>query len=234
MSFTSIKIIAVLTIAFLWISCKHDPAFQPTPEPVVVDTLCDPNEVYFQNDVLPILISNCTQSGCHNEQDQAEDIVLTSYDQLAASMPDFQDKNWNKNELIEVLVDSDPEDRMPLDAPPLPTAQIDLLKRWIEQGAKNSECNENSTGNCDTTSVKFSTFVQPLIQQRCLGCHNGNNPQGNVSLSTYSSVQTVALNGKLYGSLIAASNWMPKGGQRLNDCNLAKVKKWINDGAKND
>ena len=37
--------------------------------------------------------------------------------------------------LVRLLLAADPEERMPRKAPPLPKAQIDLLRAWIDQGA---------------------------------------------------------------------------------------------------
>src|SRR5262249_39936586 len=40
------------------------------------------------------------------------------------------------SELIARVTSSDPETRMPYHSAPLPQAQIELLRRWIKQGAK--------------------------------------------------------------------------------------------------
>jgi hypothetical protein len=60
-------------------SCKHAPLIPVDNNPIdpidttqnPIDTVatgipCSPDTVYFQNTILPMLIANCTQSGCHN------------------------------------------------------------------------------------------------------------------------------------------------------------------------
>lgn len=224
-------------------SCKHDPAFPGGSDPTdtignPVDTTgnpgsgvpCDPDSVYFQNQILPILVSNCTESGCHNETDHQEGVILTSYQHLMSTVEHVTDNNWDENKLMKVLLDDDPDDRMPYKKAPLPQAQINLIAVWIQQGAKNNECNENY-GACETSNVKYSAFVQPLIQARCQGCHSGSAPQGGINLSTYANVKTLAGNGKLYAAVTRTSDWMPKGGAKLDACTLDKLKAWIDAGA---
>jgi hypothetical protein len=123
---------------------------------------------------------------------------------------------------------------MPLDLPALSTAQIDMIKKWVQQGAQNNACNE-SFGTCDSlTTVRYSQFVQPLLQAKCTGCHNNSNPQGGINLSNYDKVKPYVTNGKLYLSVSRSTNWMPKGGAKLDNCTVTKLKKWINDGALNN
>ncbi len=238
----------VFFVIVLFPSCKHDSMFNVEPDPTdtitPIDTtgngggggngvLCDPDSVYFGNQILPILISNCTQSGCHNDLDHEDGVILTSYQKMISTVEDAISTNLGENHLIRVLTDDDPEDRMPYNKPALPQAQIDLITRWIQQGAKNNSCNENA-GQCDTANAKFGNFVQPLIQSRCQGCHSGSSPQGGISLANYTDIKAVADNGKLYTVVTRGVNWMPKGGQKLDDCTTAKLKAWIDAGAPNN
>ena len=226
---------AALLLLFSIAACKHEPLVGPTGpdpnDPPTSGAVCSPDTVYFQNQVLPILISNCTQSGCHNAQDREKGVVLDSYQNLLNTVEKVSSTDWEKNELMKVILETDPDDRMPRPPSlPLSAAQIELISTWIKQGAGNNACNENP-GNCDTTANRYSLFVKPLILAKCQGCHSGSTPQGNISLATYASVRTVALNGKLYASLARPSNWMPKGGAKLDDCSLAKLKAWVDSGA---
>ncbi|HLP94840.1 MAG TPA: c-type cytochrome domain-containing protein [Saprospiraceae bacterium] len=211
------------------VSCKHDPYVNPTnPE---MTGFCNPDSVYFQNQILPILVSNCTESGCHNAQDQEDGVVLDSYQGLVSTVENATQNDLHENKLMRAILDGDSDDRMP-PAPksPLSTDQINLLKKWLEQGAINNACDENF-GGCDPTDARYSTFVQPLVQAKCQGCHSGNNPQGGIKLSNYAEVKAVALNGKLYSSVVRSTNWMPLGGARLDDCNLQRIQTWIQAGA---
>ncbi|MCE7922349.1 MAG: hypothetical protein DYG98_04780 [Haliscomenobacteraceae bacterium CHB4] len=225
-------------------ACKHEPVLPGGSDPTdttdnPIDTTgnpggvgvpCDPDSVYFQNQILPILVSNCTESGCHNTTDHQDGVILTSYQSLMSTVENVTDNNWDENKLMKVLLEDDPDDRMPYNKAPLPQTQINLIAAWIQQGAKNNGCNENY-GACETTNVQYSAFVRPLIQARCQGCHSGNAPQGGINLSTYANVKSVASNGKLYAAVTRTADWMPKGGTKLDQCTIDKLKAWIDAGA---
>ncbi|MEZ4892154.1 MAG: hypothetical protein R3A50_14280 [Saprospiraceae bacterium] len=205
-------------------SCKHDFTGPTTPP---MEGLCDLDSVYFQNQIMPILISNCTESGCHNQKDCKAGIALNSYSKMLSTVASVTSNDWKKNKLIKSLEDG----RMPQNKPRFSTEQINVIKAWVTQGASNNACDENFSG-CDlSTEVAFSSFINPLIANYCKGCHSGSNPNGNISLENYQDIRSIALDGRLYNSLVKSSNWMPKGGARLDDCRLQKIQSWIDAGA---
>ena len=90
---------------------------------------------------------------------------------------------------------------------------------------------------CDTSNVTFSGTVFPIIQSNCFGCHSGAAPQGNVLLEDYNSISAAGQipsgqYGSIYGAISHASgnSPMPKNGTKLTDCNIQKIKKWIDEG----
>lgn len=90
--------------------------------------------------------------------------------------------------------------------------------------------------NCDTTQVTFSASVQPILQNSCLSCHSNNvsaSLGGNIKLQDYSDVKIQADNGRLFGAIahLNGVSPMPKGGQKLDDCKINVIKKWIDLGA---
>lgn len=89
---------------------------------------------------------------------------------------------------------------------------------------------------CDTTAVAtYSTDVAPVMSASCnmSGCHNTTDAASGVILDTYAGVKIQALNGRLMGST-SATGTMPKGGNKLASCTLAKIQKWINSGTPNN
>jgi hypothetical protein len=207
------------------IACKHE-----VPEPKPIDggssgsNSCDTNVVYFQQQILPILVSNCTQSGCHNADDAANQIILTNYDKIIAADVD---------EILEAITENDPDKVMPRPPdPPLTSEQIGLIQKWIQQGSKNNSCDLGSFG-CDTTSVTYNLSVKPILQLKCVGCHSGPSPSYNLSLATWSDVNAVALSGSLVGSINHAPPYfpMPKYGSKLSNCEIRKIEIWISQGA---
>lgn len=87
-------------------------------------------------------------------------------------------------------------------------------------------------GNCDTTNVSFSNGVWPILESNCYGCHSGSAPAGNISVENYNDVVKLVENGKLMGTIRHEPGFspMPKGGNKLSDCNIAKLEAWINAG----
>lgn len=107
-----------------------------------------------------------------------------------------------------------------------------LIKKWIEHGAKNNDCNENYGRGCITDNVTYSGFISPLFANYCNGCHSGIAPSGNLDLTTYNNVKASAQSGKLYGSITQEAGFkpMPDGGDKLSYCFISKVKGWIDAG----
>ncbi|MBK9731416.1 MAG: hypothetical protein IPO83_09020 [Chitinophagaceae bacterium] len=230
-------------------SCKHDIPLVPTDpnDTTIIDTsgtdttvivgdsdLCDPDSVYFEKDVLPILTSNCAMSGCHDAETQAEDVNLTSYTSVM-NTSDVEPFNPGNSKLYKVITTSDVDDRMPPSGDPLTASQIAIIEKWINQGALNITCNANA-GVCDTTNVTWSGVVSPILQTYCTGCHNAANASGGIILSEYGGAAAVALNGKLVGTITFANGFsqMPPSGTMMPSCEITQITKWVNDGAPNN
>ncbi len=91
-------------------------------------------------------------------------------------------------------------------------------------------------GTCDTTNITFSGTVMPILQSYCLGCHSGSAPSGNIVIENYDDVVGLVHSGKLMGSIRFEQGYspMPKGGNKLSDCNITKIEHWIADGMLNN
>ncbi|MBK6635097.1 MAG: hypothetical protein IPG38_13005 [Chitinophagaceae bacterium] len=70
----------------------------------------------------------------------------------------------------------------------------------------------------------------------CKGCHNPSSLGGGIDVSTYASVKSIALNGKLMGSIMHTTGFiaMPQGSAKLSDCKIDQVRKWIAAGSVNN
>lgn len=229
---TVISGLLVLAISF---SCKHE-----LPEPPVnngsnngsSNEPCDPNVVYFTLQVLPVLVSNCSLSGCHDEASHEEGVVLTSYNKVMAT-GEVKRGNPGESKLYRVIADTDHDDRMPPPPQnPLTQEQKELIFKWIQQGSQNLFC-KNS---CEASVTSFSGAISPLINTKCVGCHSGGSPQGGIDLTTYVSIKAQVENGKLWGSVSHQPGFspMPRNGVKLSDCELTQIKNWIDAGALNN
>lgn len=89
---------------------------------------------------------------------------------------------------------------------------------------------------CDTTAVKYSTSVLPVLSSNCISCHGGSTPSAGIGLDTYAGVKMQVDNGRLWGAVSHNSGYsaMPKNSNKLNACSLAKIKIWIDAGAPNN
>ena len=178
--------------------------------PPKVDTIC------FSSDILPLVIATCSKPGCHN---------LTTY---ATVMQVVKAGNATGSNLYRYAKNGSSEMRNSTQQLiKLDTASLAKIAKWINQGAKNSIC-----GGCDTIGVKYSTHIQPLIKNNCLGCHTSSG----TLLTTYDNVKAKVTDGKLYGSITWSTGFtkMPQGGSKLSDCQIRAVKIWIDAGAPNN
>jgi mono/diheme cytochrome c family protein len=212
----------------------RDTTFQPPPD---TTHPCDPDTIYFEMDVLPILMSSCAKSGCHDATAQ-DGVRLDSYAAVMASDV-IKPGNPNDSELYEKITDDDPDDIMPPPPDtPLDAVQKEIIRKWIAQGAQNLFCDEM----CDTVNVTFSGTIWPeIIQSYCFGCHNGANASGGIHLENHGQVATAAAipagqYGSLWGAVThaAGNSAMPKNQAKLSDCKIAQLSKWIDDGTPNN
>lgn len=237
---TALTLIAILALS----ACKHE---IPIPEDltggggggVIItppDEPCDPDVVYFQQQILPLIQSNCAVPGCHSSTPGEADFSLTNYNAIInAEGGDVvvPGDPW-ESELIEVItLPPSDEDFMPQDGNPLSPDQIQLLIDWIAQGAINNSC-ENM--ECDTLNVTYSASISPIIVNKCQGCHSGASPQGNLSLTNHSQVANIALDGRLEGTVNHEAGFvaMPYQAAQLPQCDLDKIRIWVDAGAPNN
>lgn len=213
-------------------SCKHE-----IPFPIGVDTpvdggtqTCSTDTVYFQNKVLPLLNSSCAMSGCHDAISHKDGVNLTTYSNILAT-GGVRPGNPAGSKLYKVLNETGGDRMPPPPAAAFTQAQKDIIYKWILQGAKNNACND-----CDTTVFTYSGAVAPLMNTYCKGCHNPASLGGGIDVSTYASVKSIALDGRLLGSITHAAGFkaMPQGSSKFSDCKIKQVQKWIAAGAANN
>jgi len=98
---------------------------------------CQPEPISFNEQVRSILNDNCL--ACHGGVKQAggfsllfrEEALDTTDSGVYAIIPG----DHTNSEMYKRLVHHDPEMRMPLEADPLSKEEIDLIARWIDEGA---------------------------------------------------------------------------------------------------
>lgn len=102
-------------------------------------TLASADEsILFSRDVAPILIANCTS--CHNAKKAEGSYRIDTFAELLKSgdsgeLPVAQQAG-HVSELLRRLITDDESERMPEGSDSLPAAEIEIVKRWLEAGAK--------------------------------------------------------------------------------------------------
>ena len=220
----------------MFVACKHDIINDPnapktdttiivTPpvsgggtSPLASDTVC------FNTEVLPLYSSYCGSSGCHDITSHKEGVILTDYSRIMLGIRAKQPNNSNYYTIIG-------HGMPPRNSPQMTTANIETIKKWIEQGALNTQC----TNVCDTTVFTYAGAVQTILANNCGGCHGSKPGTANVYLGDYASAKsyitsnsTIFLNAINYKATTASKN-MPQSGKMVA-CKITQIEKWIKNG----
>jgi len=85
----------------------------------------------------------------------------------------------------------------------------------------------------------FAQDVAPILNSRCVSCHNLTNANAGVNLSSYATVSQVVTPANSNGSLLYGvvsrtfGSPMPPSGS-LSDQDIQNIKTWIDEGAINN
>jgi mono/diheme cytochrome c family protein len=159
-----------------------------------------PAGVDFARDVQPILAASCVR--CHDAATADGDLRLDSRQGLlagGATGPAVVPGDGPRSRLYQRLVLSDPRKRMPRKEDPLPPAQIETLRRWIDEGAPWPEglrvaeaprARPAAAGGSPVAAaarpeagrVSFNKDVRPILADNCFACHGPDRNQRQAGL----------------------------------------------------
>ncbi len=98
----------------------------------------------YWKDIRPVLRKNCAY--CHaarhlKKQDVSGGLALDTYENIFTSSKKkvIEKGKSKKSLLVKLIVTENKNLRMPLDGDPLPQSSIELLRRWIDTGAKEGK-----------------------------------------------------------------------------------------------
>ena len=224
-------------------SCTHDAIMDINTgldpiDTLVVDTMgmenpCDPEVIYFSKDILPIFISSCALSGCHDVTSASSGMILDSYVNILDS-EGIEAFDLSNSDIYEAITENDIDEIMPPSGK-LDNGLINLIASWILQGAENLECDEEEIP-CELQNVSYNDFVSGVMQISCNGCHSSTVANGGVITDTYSNLKIIADNGRLMGAIFWEEGYqmMPQGQEQMDSCTINKIKSWIDGGAQNN
>lgn len=92
------------------------------------------------------------------------------------------------------------------------------------------------TTECTTTDLSYVQDILPILRVDCYACHSAESNFGNITLEGHNQITQYVDDGSLLGSIKYEAGYspMPQGGSQLIDCEIAKIEKWISDGAPNN
>jgi len=118
-------------------------------------------QVSFHRQVRPILQANC--QGCHQPAKAKGGYVLTDFEKLLSpgesGTPPVVSGRAAESFLLKQITPEDGKAEMPKGQPPLHELEIELVKRWIAEGAKDDT--PPNTGLAYDTSTKGRVLTPP-------------------------------------------------------------------------
>ena len=98
---------------------------------------------------------------------------------------------------------------------------------------------EKNNTPCDTSNVTYSSTITGIISSYgCLAanCHGGTNPPAGFRLDSYDNVKAKVTDGRLFGAVNHSPGFqpMPENAGKMNQCDIDKIKAWIDAGAPNN
>jgi len=179
----------------------------------------------FERDILPLMVSGCGVSGCHDPVTRKEGFNFTNYQGILKGL---NPGNPESSKIYKSITEEETDDLMP--PPPysrLTQAQVDTIYNWILRGALDEACGEL----CDTVDVTYTTHLADIIDISCSGCHSGTSPQGGVYMRNYSDLVAAVNNGSVPSVLTGSNGYsMMPPFNPLSECSVREFELWIENG----
>ena len=207
--------------------------------------------VDFNRDIAPIFEKSCIT--CHNANLAQAKLRLDSEAAVLAggvSGPVIVPGKSGDSLLVKRILGTTDSPRMPMGGAALPAEQVQLIRRWIDDGAftavqaaKKPQPAENATPADAAPSSLFAAQVRPILASRCYVCHGPETQQNGLRLDSLAAV----LKGSASGRIVMPGHsdqsrlmrrlqaqerpLMPYGGPPLSADEIAVIRKWIDLGA---
>lgn len=211
-------------------SCRHDET-----------DISKYDEICFNPDVKLIFASNCAITDCHNATSAEEGYVLDNYEGIMKGISAGDPLN---SEIYKVIT-NEWINMMPPDNP-LTEEQRIKIRLWIEQGAPDNACNNDTILPPPVDSVCFNTHIEPILLSTCgvTDCHDATTAQEDIILTSYASLMAVRQGivpfslseSEIYAVITETSSddrMPPSPRSPLTAGQIEDFNKWISQGALN-
>ncbi len=179
-------------------------AAKPEPKTPAGGTPAAAGEVSFTKQVVPILTARC--GGCHVTKASGM-FSMATYASLMKGPPAglvIFKGDGKGSVLIEKIDDAE----MPPNGQKIPAPEIEVLRKWITEGAKfdgaDPAVNITTLATAGTPApmpakpvvmqatgketISFARDIAPVLAANCNGCHGTNRPRENFSVNTFESL----------------------------------------------
>lgn len=96
------------------------------------------SNVSYSQHIQPVLTAKCARAGCHDDQTREAGLSLTSYSNTTQSYLVVAPLLPQNSKLVWSIEGTSGKIMPPLGYPPVTKNQIDGIKTWIKEGAKNN------------------------------------------------------------------------------------------------
>ena len=206
--------------------------------PLLLPALALAAPVSFEREVMPLLEKRC--NNCHYPDEQRGGLDLTRIATILRGGDDLGPaivpSKPDDSPIIQVLTGAK-KPEMPKKGEKLPAAEIDLLRRWIAEGAR-----DDSPTFASGDVAFFEREIRPVLASRCFKCHAGDEPEHGLRLTSRQGIISggqrgpAAVAGKPEASLLIKAIRhegelkMPRRGDKLSDAQIAAFEQWITKG----
>ncbi|MCE9544048.1 MAG: hypothetical protein K8T25_00765 [Planctomycetia bacterium] len=193
---------------------KPAPLPKPSPKPAPPAA----GTVSFRTQIAPLLAASCVR--CHAGAKPKGDFSAENFAALKRGIGGsavIDPGNGRESRLVEIIASGE----MPKGKQKLTAAQLALISRWIDQGARFDGTSEDQplaaiVGGMNPTtpnepasatppasnipppgtSISFSTHVAPVLAANCISCHGGRQAQNRLSMDSFTQLMRGGRGGK--------------------------------------
>jgi len=127
------KFLIIISLILFLISCKDTITNQDVDNRVIPSS-----NVKFSEHIQPIFQVKCNIAYCHNSRDRAAGLSLDSYSETVSNPLVVFPGLPENSKLVWAIEGRTISPMPPIGYPPLTKNQIDGIKTWIKEGAKNN------------------------------------------------------------------------------------------------